>query len=266
MVVIRRAELVATSRADELALRALADIARVTAVEEARVVGGQMTSLLLTAFPIPGVRPRRTRDADTAITTALAGSGVLHDRLLERGYVPTAGNSYARPVPDLAIPGQPIPHLEADLLVPSRDSRFRAETHGGRQFDAVPGLHLALAAPPIEIAAAVTFLDGSVDDFVVRVPPVEVALVAKAHAWASRHQPRDVEDLYRLLEIVDAYAAEDIGGWALGGVELRGARRDAAAALWMLASRLRRLSDIDVPIARLAALIAAHIRRQDGSR
>lgn len=261
MVVTRRAELVATSRADELALRALADVARITAGEDARIVGGQMASLLLTAFPVPDVQPRRTRDADTAITTELAGSGILHERLLERGYVATAGNSYARPVPELAIPGQPVPRLEADLLVPSRDSRFRAETHGGRQFDAVPGVHLALAASPIEISAAVTFLDGSVDEVVVLVPPVEVAIVVKAHAWASRHQPRDVEDLYRLLEIVDAYSPEEIGGWALDGVGLRGARGDAAAALWTLTRQVRRLSDIDVPVARMAARVTAHVRR-----
>ena len=261
MVVTRRAELVATSRADELALRALADVARITAGEDARIVGGQMTSLLLTAFSVPGVQPRRTRDADAAITTELAGSGILHDRLLERGYVATAGNSYARPVPELAIPDQPVPRLETDLLVPSRDSRFRAETHGGRQFDAVPGLRLALAAPPIEIAAAVTFLDGSVDEFVAFVPPVEVAVVVKAHAWVSRHEPRDVEDLYRLLEIVETYSPEEIGGWALDDADLRGGRGDAAAALWTLTRQMRRLSNVGVPVARLAALIAAHVRR-----
>jgi predicted nucleotidyltransferase len=75
-----RVELVAPSRADDLSLRALADIAELTTDENVRIVGGQMVSLLLTAFPVPGVAPRRTRDADTAITTELAGSGVLHDR------------------------------------------------------------------------------------------------------------------------------------------------------------------------------------------
>lgn len=79
MAVRGRAELVATSRADDLSLRALADIAELTTDENVRIVGGQMVSLLLTAFPVPGVAPRRTRDADTAITTELAGSGALHE-------------------------------------------------------------------------------------------------------------------------------------------------------------------------------------------
>ena len=49
MVLRRRAELVATSRADELSLHALADVAEITADQNVRIIGGQMTSLLLTA-------------------------------------------------------------------------------------------------------------------------------------------------------------------------------------------------------------------------
>jgi hypothetical protein len=37
----RRAELVATSRADDLSLRALADVAHITVDDSARVVGGR---------------------------------------------------------------------------------------------------------------------------------------------------------------------------------------------------------------------------------
>lgn len=124
MVLRRRAELVATSRADELSLHALADVAEITADQNVRIIGGQMTSLLLTAFPVPGVPARRTRDADTAITTELAGSGVLHDRLVARGYTATAGNSYSKAVPELAVPGTLVPELSIDLLVPSLDGRF----------------------------------------------------------------------------------------------------------------------------------------------
>jgi hypothetical protein len=103
MVLRRRAELAATSRADDLALRALAEIVEITSDENVRIVGGQMVSLLLAAFPVSGIAPRRTRDADTAITTELAGSGVLHDRLIDCGWVATAGNNYAVPCPSSAI-------------------------------------------------------------------------------------------------------------------------------------------------------------------
>ncbi len=125
MVLTRAAELAATSRADELALRALAEIIEITSDKNVRIVGGQMVSLLLAAFPVSGVAPRRTRDADAAITTELAGSGVLHDRLIARGWTATAGNNYVRPVPELGLPGQSAPELSVDLLVPSLDGRLR---------------------------------------------------------------------------------------------------------------------------------------------
>jgi hypothetical protein len=89
----RRAEVVATAYADELSIRSLAEITAITADQNVRIIGGQMGSLLLTAFPVAGVRPRRTRDTDAAITIEVAGSGLIHDRLLDRGYAATSGNS-----------------------------------------------------------------------------------------------------------------------------------------------------------------------------
>jgi hypothetical protein len=67
VVVKRTVEIAATSRADDLALRALAEIVAITTGENVRIVGGQMVALLMAAFPVPGISPRRTRDADTAI-------------------------------------------------------------------------------------------------------------------------------------------------------------------------------------------------------
>lgn len=259
MVLTRRADLVATSRADELSLRALADVVDITGVENARIIGGQMSSLLLTAFPVAGVRARRTGDADTAITTELAGSGVLHERLLARGYSATSGNNYTKPAPDLAIPGAPVPELSVDLLVPSGDGRFRSIEHGGRAFDAAPGLMLALAAEPILIESGATLLDGTLIEFTACVPTAEMALIVKAHAYASRREDRDVEDIYRLLEIADTYPSDEIGGWRLKEDGLSGSRRDAAFQLHDLARGSRRLEIADVPPSRLAALIAEHI-------
>ena len=76
MEIGRHVELVATAYADELSMRSLAEISAITADQNVRIIGGQMASLLLTAFPVPGIDVRRTRDADAAITTELAGSGV----------------------------------------------------------------------------------------------------------------------------------------------------------------------------------------------
>jgi hypothetical protein len=71
----RRVELAATAYADELALRSLAEITAITADQDVRIIGGQLASLLLTAFPVSGIDLRRTRDADAAITTELAVIG-----------------------------------------------------------------------------------------------------------------------------------------------------------------------------------------------
>lgn len=263
MVLRRRAELAATSRADDLALRALAEIVEITSDENVRIVGGQMVSLLLAAFPVSGIAPRRTRDADTAITTELAGSGVLHDRLIDRGWVATAGNNYVRPVPELGDSGQSPPELSVDLLVPSLDGQFRPSRHGGRAFDSAPGLAPALAAEPVEIATGMRLLDRTGLEFVARVPTVEMAVVIKAYAYASRRLDRDVEDIHRLFEIVDTHRADTIGGWRLGEPDLRGSRRDAAVRLHELGRHTRRLTNAEIPTARLATLIAAHVRSPD---
>jgi hypothetical protein len=106
-------------------------------------------------------------------------------------------------------------------------------------------------------------LDGTGLEFVARVPTVEMAVVIKAYAYASRRLDRDVEDIHRLFEIVNTHRADTIGGWRLGEPDLRGSRRDAAVRLHELGHHTRRLSNADIPAARLATLIAAHVRSLD---
>ncbi|MDP9797488.1 hypothetical protein J2S43_006000 [Catenuloplanes nepalensis] len=261
MGIRRRVALAATSHADELALRSLADITAITADQNVRIIGGQMASLLLTAYPVPGLALRRTRDADAAITTELAGSGVIHDRLIDHGYVATSGNSYARPVTELAVPGGPVPELTIDLLVPSLDGRFRPRVYAGRAFDAAPGLAPALATEPIVMDVDARLLDGTALTFSTRVPVLELALVVKALSYGSRLLDRDIEDIYRLLEIADAHPPDEFGGWQLRATPLRASRRDAAVHLHELARQVRRRSGLAVPTGRLATLIAALISR-----
>jgi hypothetical protein len=148
-----RAEVVATAYADKLSIRSLAEISAITVDQNVRIA---------------------------AITIEVASSGVIHQRLLDRGYVATSGNSYTRPVPDLAVAGAPVPELAVDLLVPSLDGRFRSQEYGGRAFDSAPGLAPALAADPIMIETGARLLDGTYVEFTVPVPTVEPALVIKA--------------------------------------------------------------------------------------
>ncbi len=171
--------------------------------------------------------------------------------------------AYVRAVPDLGVSGQSAPELSVDLLVPSLDGQFRSSLHGGRAFDSAPGLAPALAAEPVEIATGMRLLDGTALGFVACVPTVEMAVVIKAFAYASRRLDRDVEDIHRLLEIVNTHRADTIGGWRLGEPDLRGSRRDAAVRLNELSRQTRRLTNADIPATRLATLIAAHVRSLD---
>ena len=92
----------------------------------------------------------------------------------------------------------------------------------------------------------------------VRVPPVELALIFKTYAAQSRHAPKDTTDLYNLLSIAFEYAADEIGGWKIGTAPVSGTRLDAARTLHALADSARQslvVAKAGVPADRLTALI-----------
>ncbi|MER3389709.1 MAG: hypothetical protein RJQ01_06710 [Microcella sp.] len=240
---------ISTSTADDLAYRALADVCDITRLHNVRVVGGQMVNLLLTAFPARQAVPRRTADADAAIDTELASSGVAHHLLIQAGYEAQSGNSYTRQ------------ERQIDLLVPSRTGRFQTEQLGGRGFDAAPGLSLALASEPIVIRASVELRDGEVLTFAARVPTVEIATVIKASSFRSRRADRDLVDLHNLLWIVENLEPDSIGGWTLNKPQ-RAARRDAQRALTDIATSLSARStrpQLEINTEALVALIRRHV-------
>jgi hypothetical protein len=246
----RTLETVAVSRADDLAFRALTDIATLTTDLEARVVGGQMVSLLTTAYPTIDAVIRQTADADAAITLELAASGRIHGLLSQAGYKPTSGNSYEKL-------GQRI-----DLLIPADRNAFDRREVGGRGFDAAPGLHLALAAEPFEAIVGVALTDGTSLHFTARLPTVEIAVVLKAAAYASRGATKDLTDLHNLLQIAHAFDAASIGGWKLEQPGLSGARGDAQRTLHRIAETARRNPAMATARVRpevLTALIRLHV-------
>lgn len=237
-----------TSNADDLAFGALVDAVEATEdLHEARIVGGHMVGLLLIAFPVPGLDVRRTIDADAGIGTELAAGGSVVARLREAGYVPTAGNRFEGD-------GRTI-----DLLVESLDGRFRPRSFGGRQYDATPGLDLALLTSPIVIHTTIVFTDGSSARTTVRVPTVEMATIVKAYAAGSRRAAKDLVDLWHLLEIRHRHPAERIGGWSLDASEPTGRRLDAARVLRSIRLDDPRFRDGDVDPARFTALVREYI-------
>ena len=98
----------------------------------------------------------------------------------------------------------------------------------------------------------------------VRVPPVELALIFKACAAQSRHAPNDFTDPYNLLSIAFEYPFNEIGGWKIGAAPLSGTRLHAAQTLHALVDSARQnlvVAHAGVPPDRLTALIRALVAR-----
>ncbi|MBN9213501.1 MAG: hypothetical protein ABS62_05690 [Microbacterium sp. SCN 70-200] len=220
--------LVSRTAADDAAFLALADLSQVLdGEEESGIIGGQMVSMLCARFPSPGSVLRRTGDADGGIPRALASTSTAHGRLMALGYAPTNSNRYVRPGADDTT-------LAVDLLVPNLDTRLRQETLGGRTFDSMPGLGVALAHR-LSLEVSVTLSNDEELLFTTTVPSVEGAIMLKAYAWKNRRAMKDAIDLHSLFRIVEAHPTEDIGGWQLDEAPARGVRRDVGQILHSLA-------------------------------
>lgn len=93
------------------------------------------------------------------------------------------------------------------------------------------------------------------------IPDLEAAVVLKAHAWHGRKSPKDLADLYSLLEV---RAEHQSPPWNLNVTPPKGRRLDTARILRPLAETInKRNPGFEIPGSvdrvRLAALINAHI-------
>lgn len=231
-----------TAVADDNGMRALRDVAAVAADIEYRVIGGHMVRLLRHVYNVPGI-PRLTSDADTGIDVNVAFKGDLHDRLTALGYIAECGNRYER--------GEQA----VDLLVPAA-ARPGKQIIAERAFDGAPGLRLALALPPIDVAVTARLTDGDIIEFEVPVPDVEAAFVLKMLARTVRDSERDLQDIGTLLEIVASQPEYRASPWRLDDPKITkaGERGDAAGvAAQMISSPPTR-----VP-ARVRALLRRHV-------
>lgn len=240
-----------TAAADDNGMRALRDVSDAAADREYLVIGGHMVRLLRQIYDVPGV-PRVTSDADAGIAEQVAVAGAFHDQLTAMGYTDVAGNRYVRDEQaiDLLVPTA----MKAGL--PRISIRDLSRDFGGRAFDGAPGLRLALALPPLDVAVTARLTDGSYLQFNVPVPDVEAAFVMKILAWTVRNSDRDVKDIQTLLEIVASVPEYRASPWRMHdpAATKSGERLDAArAAGRMLASAPRM-----VP-ARLRALLRSHV-------
>lgn len=213
-------EVTSLSRANDLALVALADLASAAADAnlDHRIIGGQMVTLHLHLAGVQGQVPERdTADADAGVPrsiTHLDELAALVTALTGRGYEQIRGDRFER-LADGAI---------IDLLVPSYTSRRRHNVVVGPLIATeAGGLTYALAQTPTVVTVAATLTDGTAHGPIeVRLPSLRAAIAIKAHAWKDRRVDSDALDLARLL-----YAADMTG---LGPDDFTGsvALRDAS--------------------------------------
>ncbi|OCW86912.1 hypothetical protein A8M60_19325 [Nocardia farcinica] len=246
-----------TSQADDLGLIALRDVcvAAGRAVQaDYRIIGGHMVRLLTHVYGRVPEAPRLTADADAGINEPVAAGGVLGSHLEEVGYRQEFSNRYVRAVP--------VGDAAVDLLVPAAASAGPQEL-GGNQFDAAPGLRLALAAPAVIVEVSAWLSTGEEVACTAVVPDLEAAVVLKLLATTVRSVPKDIADLHTLLGILEATDEPITGPWMLVDpyVCRRGERLDAARA----AQRLRGLPPRQVP-PHCAALMRKHIAEVSSRR
>lgn len=248
----------ALSNADSLGLLGQQSVAEAARGINHRLIGGHMVRLLLRVYPTDAAAERATRDADTAVDDVEV-VGPLVGNLLAQGFVQERGNLLVRRIDvDRAI--------EVNVLL----SR-RGHSHGLRpqdvpgvgQVDTLPELAFALSSPGLLLDVAARLDDGATISYTALIPDLEAAVILKAHAWKARglQLDKDLADLHTLLEIREAHPHT---AWRLLEPELRGTRRDAAAALDDLAVMLGNPRSI-APIPRglnrprMIALIRKHI-------
>ncbi|WP_157731911.1 hypothetical protein [Arthrobacter sp. YN] len=213
-----------------------------------------MVQLLMYVYPCELAVRRGTSDADAGIDGMTAAGLKLHHQLLARDYRATAGSHYVK--------GEDGELVEVDLLVP-RTLNARTEELGGRTFDAIPGLGLALSQEPIDLSVVARLLAGGELKFSVPIPGIEVALIMKALAMQTRSAPKDLADLCSLLEMAHLHKASL--DWKLDKEEavLKGHRRDGARALHQIVAQVE-LGAVAhepprTPPPRMAALIKRHV-------
>jgi len=175
-------ELASTSRAQDAAYLAMADLAEVATPfgDEYRIVGGHMVTLLVASSGATGVPDRETADADFGVPFSVVRDPRLLDGLRARGYRPAgAANRFERAAVDLT--------LTIDVLAPSYTGRLEVnQPHGDLVVDEIPGLAYALARPGRRVTVRARLTDGSDITTTVLVPDVVAALCLKALAYRSR--------------------------------------------------------------------------------
>ncbi len=182
-----------TSRAEDAAVLALADLTRAAGGTAYRVIGGNMVTFHSARREVH-IAPRSTDDADAGIESNAVTADDLVSALLRAGYTKIDGSRFTRREGEL--------ELIIDLLV----SDVHAVRHnievGSLSADAAPGLALALARDPMWVECTVILTAGEVVDLKLPLPDSSAAVVMKTLTWATRYEDKDALDTFRLARLL----------------------------------------------------------------
>ena len=180
---------------------AIADVATAMTsagtVDEHRLIGG--VAVMLHAQRLRLDLPlRATGDADFGVPPHVLRRPDLVEAIEALGYHKTAGNRWERAIDERRV-------AAVDLLVPSYRSRSRdTVTIGSIVTTEVPGLAEALQRPGVPIDIALHLTSGETIATSVVLPDAVGMLALKTLVRTVRSEARDVEDLWRCLEIAAA--------------------------------------------------------------
>jgi hypothetical protein len=145
--------------------------------DDYRVIGGHMVTVLAARWQLGHELYRETGDVDLGVPPIVARGHTLVSRLKDLNYLQVAGNRFARGLSDIPAgmkeKGSPRdPEALIDILIPAYTSRAHENVQVGDDLftTEVPGLHLALARPPVVITLELHRLNGSSCSVTCRLP------------------------------------------------------------------------------------------------
>lgn len=138
---------------------------------------------------------RATGDADFGVPPHVLRGHELVDAIEALGYRKVLGNRWERPIDVRRV-------AAVDLLIPTYRTRARDTVEIGDVVTTeVPGLAEAFRRPGIEVAAQFRLTDGTSLSATVVIPDPVGTIAMKALVRSARNDARDVDDLWRCLEV-----------------------------------------------------------------
>lgn len=184
---------------------AIADVATAMAasgaMDQHRLIGGVavMVHIERQGLDLP---LRATGDADFGVPPHVLRRPDLVEAIEALGYRKVAGNRWERRIDDRRV-------AAVDLLIPTYRSRARdTVTVGSVVTTEVPGLAEALRRPAVTVDVELRLTDGATRSATAVLPDAVGMLALKTLIRSVRTEARDVEDLWRCLEIAAADGVE----------------------------------------------------------